>query len=269
MLRLQTMPKNIVVCCDGTGNEFGENNSNVIKLYQALECDANQIAYYHPGVGTIGAKNALTVIGKAWTKFRGLAFGYGLSENIADAYQFLMQTFEPDDRIFIFVGSKEKGIRKEAWSRGKDEGRIVYRKVLRKDDPSKTRYHEHLAFEVSFDFYENQWYLAIKPDWFCSYDGYNRSFYNRNRVSFLKRNDHNDAVLDDLLYITEILQKDQKEVLAGDASRRFITLGDLVTLDGSPPINDDEWLQQDEKRKRKALEAKELPLFSYEPGSNT
>jgi uncharacterized protein (DUF2235 family) len=28
--------KNIVICCDGTGNEFGDANSNVVKLYTAL-----------------------------------------------------------------------------------------------------------------------------------------------------------------------------------------------------------------------------------------
>ena len=28
--------KNIVICCDGTGNEFGGENSNVVKLYTAL-----------------------------------------------------------------------------------------------------------------------------------------------------------------------------------------------------------------------------------------
>ena len=100
------MPKNIVICCDGTGNEFGEKNSNVVKLCQTLRRDATQITYYHPGVGTIGAKNALSVVGKAWTKYRGLAFGYGLSENIADAYQYLMRTFEPGARVFIFGFSR-------------------------------------------------------------------------------------------------------------------------------------------------------------------
>jgi len=29
------MAKNIVICCDGTGNEFGDHNSNVVKLYSA------------------------------------------------------------------------------------------------------------------------------------------------------------------------------------------------------------------------------------------
>jgi uncharacterized protein (DUF2235 family) len=100
------MSKNIVVCCDGTGNEFGAENSNVIKLYQALVCDASQIAYYHPGVGTMGARSALTRLGKWWTKVIGLAFGYGISDNVADAYQFLMRTFQPGDRVYVFGFSR-------------------------------------------------------------------------------------------------------------------------------------------------------------------
>jgi len=100
------VPKNIVICCDGTGNQFGQENSNVIKLYKALICNASQIAYYHPGVGTMGARNALSRIGKWWTRVIGLAFGYGISDNIADAYQFLMSVYEPEDRIYVFGFSR-------------------------------------------------------------------------------------------------------------------------------------------------------------------
>jgi uncharacterized protein (DUF2235 family) len=100
------MPKNIVVCCDGTGNQFDRSKSNVIKLYQTLICDLDQIAYYHPGVGTMGSRNALSGIGKWWTKVIGLAFGYGISDNVADAYQFLMKTFEPGDKIYVFGFSR-------------------------------------------------------------------------------------------------------------------------------------------------------------------
>ncbi len=100
------MPKNIIICCDGTGNEFGAQNSNVVKLYKALVCNAAQIAYYHPGVGTMGSRNALTRIAKWWTRVIGLAFGYGLSDNVADAYQFLMRTFEPGDLVYVFGFSR-------------------------------------------------------------------------------------------------------------------------------------------------------------------
>jgi len=31
-----TEPKNLAICCDGTGNEISENISNVLKLYRCL-----------------------------------------------------------------------------------------------------------------------------------------------------------------------------------------------------------------------------------------
>ena len=46
--------KNIVICCDGTGNEYGRNNTNVVETYVLAEKDASQVAYYDPGVGTGG-----------------------------------------------------------------------------------------------------------------------------------------------------------------------------------------------------------------------
>ena len=100
------MPKNIIVCCDGTGNEFGDSNSNVVNLYKTLIRDGEQIAYYHPGVGTMGSRSALSRIGKWWTKVIGLAFGYGISDNVADAYQFLMPNFKPGDHVYVFGFSR-------------------------------------------------------------------------------------------------------------------------------------------------------------------
>ena len=101
------MPKNIVICCDGTGNEFGDNNSNVVKLYSALIVDGqNQIAYYHPGVGTMGSPTAHNKISKLWSKAMGLAFGAGLLANVGDAYRYLMNTYQDGDRVFLFGFSR-------------------------------------------------------------------------------------------------------------------------------------------------------------------
>lgn len=100
------MGRKIVICCDGTGNQYGTANSNVVKLYWTLSTNDKQTAYYHPGVGTMGARNALSTIGKWWTQLRGLAFGYGFSDNIADAYSFLMREYKPDDQIFMFGFSR-------------------------------------------------------------------------------------------------------------------------------------------------------------------
>jgi len=100
------MAKNIVICCDGTGNEFRESKSNVVKLYKMLVHDDSQLGYYHPGVGTMGARSALSGITRWWTRVIGLAFGYGISDNIADAYQFLMRNYQPGDSVYMFGFSR-------------------------------------------------------------------------------------------------------------------------------------------------------------------
>lgn len=101
------MPKNIVVCCDGTANEFSKHRTNVVKLVYTLVHDpALQISYYHPGLGTMEAVGAVTSIARKITKLLGLAIGYGLESDIRDAYVFLMNRFEPGDRIYLFGFSR-------------------------------------------------------------------------------------------------------------------------------------------------------------------
>src|SRR5579875_3508008 len=78
--------KNIVICCDGTGNEFGPHNSNVVRIYTTLDLndDTRQVAYYHPGVGTMGAPTARNWVEKQWSVLTGLAFGVGFRDNVFD-----------------------------------------------------------------------------------------------------------------------------------------------------------------------------------------
>jgi uncharacterized protein (DUF2235 family) len=101
------MSKNIVICCDGTGNEYGDNNSNVVKLYSTLIIDGRrQVGYYHPGVGTMGAPTATNKVSEAWSIVMGLAFGAGLLTNVGDAYRYLMNTYEDGDNIYLFGFSR-------------------------------------------------------------------------------------------------------------------------------------------------------------------
>jgi uncharacterized protein (DUF2235 family) len=101
------LPKNIVICCDGTGNEFGDQNSNVVKLYSTPIIDGRQqVGYYHPGVGTMGAPTAHNKITKAWSVVMGLAFGAGLLASVGDAYRYLMNIYEPGDNVFLFGFSR-------------------------------------------------------------------------------------------------------------------------------------------------------------------
>lgn len=102
--------KKLVVCCDGTGNEISENISNVLKLYRVLrkteKTEPRQLVYYDPGVGTLARPNPWRrLLQNAQTIF-GLATGYGLDDNVLDAYQSLAQNYEEDDEIYLFGFSR-------------------------------------------------------------------------------------------------------------------------------------------------------------------
>ncbi len=103
----QKVGKNIVICLDGTGNQFKEDNSNVVKLYRVLKRDPKvQVAYYDPGVGTLADPDYKTPVAKKLNKAFGLAFGRGLTRNLEEAYSYLMEHYETDDRIFVFGFSR-------------------------------------------------------------------------------------------------------------------------------------------------------------------
>ncbi len=99
--------KNIVICCDGTGNDFGDDNSNVVKLFSVLEKNTErQLVYYDPGVGTPSTYDSFNPITRKLKYAFGAAFGYGLSENIIEAYKFLMKNYEAEDRLYFFGFSR-------------------------------------------------------------------------------------------------------------------------------------------------------------------
>jgi uncharacterized protein (DUF2235 family) len=101
------MPKNLVLCCDGTANEFARDRTNVVKLFFTLVHDPlRQVSYYHPGLGTMEPPGALTKYSRSITKLLGQAIGYGLEADIRDAYVFLMNRFAAGDRIYLFGFSR-------------------------------------------------------------------------------------------------------------------------------------------------------------------
>ena len=68
------MSRNLVICCDGTNNQFGPENTNVVRLVQVLGRDpARQHLYYDPGLGTLPEPGAWTELQKWLSKVAGLA----------------------------------------------------------------------------------------------------------------------------------------------------------------------------------------------------
>ncbi len=121
------MAKNLVICSDGTGNTFDSRVTNVTRLVKNLVLDQpqRQLVIYDQGLGTTGKREKTARASQSegihfldaplssrfdpagWVgKMRGLAFGYGLKENIRQMYRELARLHEDGDRLFLFGFSR-------------------------------------------------------------------------------------------------------------------------------------------------------------------
>jgi hypothetical protein len=118
---------NLIVCCDGTWNTLNETDqgvpapTNVAKLYNGVVQDDQQLAYYHPGVGTNGGM---------LDHLAGGGTGAGLERNIMSAYQWLALRYRSGDRIFLF------GFSRGAYTVRSLGGLLVHSGLLDLSDPS-------------------------------------------------------------------------------------------------------------------------------------
>jgi hypothetical protein len=92
------MSKRIVVFADGTGNAFTVQESNVWRLYEALDqTKPDQIAHYIQGVGTSGFKPFAVL---------DVATGIGVPSNVRKLYEFICWNWQPSDEIYMFGFSR-------------------------------------------------------------------------------------------------------------------------------------------------------------------
>lgn len=93
-----TMAKQkLILLFDGTWND-PEDQTNVYRITRLLHDDDDGIRqrfYYDPGVGT-----------SKFQRFFGGAFGYGLSKNLREGYDWLARRYSEGDEIWIFGFSR-------------------------------------------------------------------------------------------------------------------------------------------------------------------
>ncbi len=100
------MPKNIVLCFDGTDNSVDGDCTNVMRLFRSLERSPRQLTYYDPGVGTLSDPSSTTRTGRFFSRLLDSALGHSLRDNFCEAYRFLVRYYEPGDDIFLFGFSR-------------------------------------------------------------------------------------------------------------------------------------------------------------------
>ncbi|KAG9120477.1 hypothetical protein FRC07_004021 [Ceratobasidium sp. 392] len=96
--------RNLILCFDGTGDQFDKDNSNIVRFFQLLKKDdrSRQMVYYQAGIGTgVGGDSSSKI-----SKMVDGAVATGLSTHVRGGYEFLMQNYTDGDRISMFGFSR-------------------------------------------------------------------------------------------------------------------------------------------------------------------
>ncbi|KAH8980218.1 hypothetical protein EDB86DRAFT_3137374 [Lactarius hatsudake] len=101
-------PRILVLCFDGTTNEFGGTNTNVVKLYSLLRKDKveDQLCYYQAGIGTYIQPGVVSPLFEKAAEILDDTIAWYLYQHIMDGYKFLMQNYNVGDKVCLFGFSR-------------------------------------------------------------------------------------------------------------------------------------------------------------------
>ncbi|KAF5328559.1 hypothetical protein D9758_018002 [Tetrapyrgos nigripes] len=100
--------RTLVLCFDGTGDQFDDDNSNVVQLFSMLKKDdwRQQLVYYQSGIGTYN----IPQVARPWmAKLERVVdsmVGMNLHVHVMTGYEFIMQNYQSGDKICLFGFSR-------------------------------------------------------------------------------------------------------------------------------------------------------------------
>ena len=216
------------------------------------ECHQNQILTFHDlsnsdyPLAQVVDQGTVTPIGPE--EF------YGVDEDNERVFKALLRrclqqklyhqgvTWQFQDKLYIFVSENGTEIRTERWYGKQWSEREVYKQVMKKKRPHEISHHKHLAFRTQFKRFGKKWFLLIKPEWFFSHDGYKRSFFGPERISWLKSKEKNSQVFNQLRFIVHFLKHEEpSDLFIERYSYPFLSFGELLSFDSALALEDSAW----------------------------
>lgn len=122
---------------------------------------------------------------------------------------------------------------------GKGAGRTVFQSY--RDKENKTSYCRHYAASLNFKEFDGQWYLEINPTYHFTRDGDRESRYAAEKLSGIKRLEHNAAVRGLVNHWATFLAQGGKQNLFGAADERIV-FGHLATVTVDASIDELTWI---------------------------
>lgn len=102
--------------------------------------------------------------------------------------------------------------------------------------------YRHMAFSTRFKRFDSRWYLEITPTYVFTRDGRSLDRFHASRLSGIKRLEKNRAVLSQVLFWADLLQRERDLFSPRDSGLRF---GELKALELPVGIEDEVWLKRE------------------------
>ncbi|THH16718.1 hypothetical protein EW146_g3969 [Bondarzewia mesenterica] len=101
-------PRTLVLCFDGTANQYDGYNTNVVKFFSLLKKDNidEQMCYYQAGIGTYFQPGVVSPFFQWGAKILDEAVAWYLPAHVMDGYKFLMQNWNTGDKVCLFGFSR-------------------------------------------------------------------------------------------------------------------------------------------------------------------
>ncbi|KJA19221.1 hypothetical protein HYPSUDRAFT_143965 [Hypholoma sublateritium FD-334 SS-4] len=100
--------RTVILCFDGTGDQFDDDNSNIVNFLSMLKKDKprQQLVYYQAGIGTYTIPQIAKPMMAKLHRIMDSMVGVHLNAHVMGGYEFLMQNYEDGDKIFLFGFSR-------------------------------------------------------------------------------------------------------------------------------------------------------------------
>ncbi|KAI0278629.1 hypothetical protein BGY98DRAFT_916781 [Russula aff. rugulosa BPL654] len=100
--------RTVVLCFDGTGDQFDGDNSNIVQFNSMLKKDDKnqQVVYYQSGIGTYTIPEIVGPLRSKLHMLVDMAIANHLDAHVMGGYEFLMENYQAGDKICIFGFSR-------------------------------------------------------------------------------------------------------------------------------------------------------------------
>ncbi|CDO73380.1 hypothetical protein BN946_scf185013.g14 [Trametes cinnabarina] len=100
--------RTLVLCFDGTGDQFNTDNSNIVTLFSLLMKDDRneQMVYYQSGIGTYVTPQTVSPLRAKIDKVLDEMVAWNLASHVQGGYEFLMENYRAGDKICLFGFSR-------------------------------------------------------------------------------------------------------------------------------------------------------------------